>query len=530
MQRQAIDDPKEQSARLAIHRTLRTFVEPYAPWAERRGRNATPAHRSPLKTHATSSRLRIGDPLQKSVGLRRQLQALAVLDCLQHHSSYVQRARRRPRPRANTAATWQLQPVAKRKPANDSEPESRLSRAFGFATHHWTQVLLAGSLASALIGWQVYDISLLQPLEELEQKQHVYREARRRSELQAQAVTQHLKLAQSFLDLGRLALAKHELEAAEKLDPGNPEARLGLLKIDVFEPVHDKNYVPEIAERRLNMILEQSPEDPHVLTFLGDVHSWIDEAAARSYYERAIAARPGAPGAYAGLAVMLDFKQRTDEAIHFYEMAVERSPWNQSYLNNLSYQYLLKRDAEHAVATDRMLLNLNGQYLLAYYSSSIAFRWLDQLEPARAYGDELLKLLADPEIHASECNRGHWFFHTDAQPVFFDQGEPPKRTYYAMLGAALTAHLRDDATRRDELLTSAAKLEGKGFDEVRRLVRYDGKVLTEQRPERKAQVDAYLALLEAAPAQPNNTARKRSSATSSSASGTAVKHKRAQVP
>ncbi len=381
-------------------------------------------------------------------------------------------------------------------PANDTEPLTPLSRVAGFATRYWAQWIVLGSLVSAFVGWIKYDISLLQPLEELAHKQAVYREETRRSELQRQAIQHHLKLAQSFLDVGQLSPAKRELEAVEKLDPGNPEASLGLLKLDVFEPVHDKNYVPDVAERRIRMILERSDEDPHALTFLGDVYALVEEAKAASYYQRAIKKHRGAAAAYEGLGVLLDASQRFDAALPYYEKAVQLSPWNQPYLSNLAYQYLAKGDAERTIQTDRRLLHLNNQYLLAYYSSSIAYRWLDELEMSSVRLDQLLNLLADPDIHGSECNRALWFFHTDSGPVFFGLHEASKRAYYATLGAALTAHLRIESTRRDELLASAAKLEGPNFDQVRRLIRYDAAVLLDRRPERKLQIEAFLKLLE----------------------------------
>jgi len=358
-----------------------------------------------------------------------------------------------------------------------------------------------GSLISALVGWQLYDISLLQPLEELSHKQRAYREGERRTQLQYEAVQHHLKLAYSFLDVGQLSPAKRELEAAAKLDPTNPEVRLGLLKVDVFEPVRDKNYVPEVAERRLRMILERSPEDPHVLSFLGDVYQALSEDKARGYYERAIAKHPGAASAYNGLAVLNDIRNRPDAALPHYLKAVELSPWNQHYLNNLAYQYLGKRDAGSAIPYYETLLTLNDQYLVAYYTLVIALRWVDRLDLAAYYDRRLLSLLSDPQIHASECNRGHWFFHAGSEVVFFELQQPDKRKYYAQLAAALTAHLRDDAARRDELLAAAHDVPGHAeYEDVKRLVQHDATLLVEQRPAQAHSVADFLKRLDSRPA------------------------------
>jgi tetratricopeptide (TPR) repeat protein len=332
-----------------------------------------------------------------------------------------------------------------------------------------------------LIGWAVFNVSPLQPLEEISFKQREYKRKEEQNEYRKRMVIRHLKLANSFLNVSQLEAAKIEFENALKLDPGNEDAHFGKLKAEVFEPIVNKDYDPEIAEKRLNLLLQERPNDPHIFVFLGDVYRNISHEQALTFYKKASSVDPSVAAAYIGMATIYDMDKNSGEAIRMYEKALELSNWNQTYLNNLGYQYLQRKNYKEAINKYELLLKLDYRYLLTYYTLSSAHRLIGNLDHSYWYQKRLITLLDDAKVVSLPCNQGVWFFHTDSRVVYFY--DYPMRKCYAYYSAALTAHLKNDGGAANMYVNKGKALKIENEWLVKELIRFDIKNLKEANKE-----------------------------------------------
>lgn len=89
------------------------------------------------------------------------------------------------------------------------------------------------------------------------------------------------------------------------------------------------------------------------LLFGGD----MDEA--KPYFEKALAAEPGAAGAMNGLARVLNAQGDTDGAIKIWEEMVEKIPGSHAGVYGLADAYLAKQEFEKAVPLLERLAKAN---------------------------------------------------------------------------------------------------------------------------------------------------------------------------
>jgi len=360
--------------------------------------------------------------------------------------------------------------------------------AFQALTKNWAVFLFVVSVVGAIVGWLVFEISPFHALEEIAMKQKEQRRTELQVEYKHRLVQRHIELANSFLSIAQLEAAKIEFENALKLDPNNVEAHLGKLKAEIFLPIANKEYIPEIAERKLTLVLKERPDDAHVLSFLGDIYRSISKEVALAYYQKAIVRDPTVASAYHGIALIHDQDKNNDDAIKMYEKALSLSIWHQSYLNNLGYQYLQRKDYRSAIEKYDLLLKLDHRYLLTYYTLSNAYRLTGNFQLASSYQDLLIELLDDDKITALQRNGGEWFFHTDFRLIhFYDY---PMKKCYAYYNAALTAHMLRNAGKAESYIVKARRTNSPNERLVKELMRHDIKNL------KQAQKD-YSELLEA---------------------------------
>lgn len=374
----------------------------------------------------------------------------------------------------------------------DKARKNRFSAILQLVARNWVVFLFVLSVISAFIGWVAFDISPFQPLEEIAVKQKEYRRKELQLEYKKRMVSRHLELANSLLNVSQLEAARKEFANALELDPDNIEAHLGRLKAEIFNPIVKKEYVPEIAEKKLNLILKEYPNDPQVLSFLGDVYRNISKERSLEYYRKAVSQDPSVASAYQGMAIIYDMEKNKKEAIKMYEKALSLSKWNQTYLNNLGYQYLQRRDYKSAIEKYELLLNLDYRYLLTYYTLSNAYRLSGNFTYASWYQEQLINLLTDDKVISLARNQGEWFFHTDIRVIhFYDY---PMKKCYAYYNAALTAHLLNDNEKADSYITKAKNTNTSTTEEwlVKKLIRYDVKMLKETQQVYSKQLDAFI--------------------------------------
>ncbi len=254
------------------------------------------------------------------------------------------------------------------------------------------------SIFTTIIGIVIFDISPFQPLEELAAKQSEYRKIAADDVKKSEIVSNHLKLGNTFLSVLQLDAANIEFDEALKLDPLNLSARKGLLKSEIFRPIVEGDYDPEITEKRLMLILQEDPNDPHALLFLGSIYSSIDTEQAIEYYNEAIDKDPSIAAAYFGIGFIYDEQNKYDEALIMYEKALSLSKWNQLFLDNLGHLYYLRKEYNKSIEKYELLLRLNENYLPAYYTISNTYRLAGNMEQARLDQEKVIKLLGDENV------------------------------------------------------------------------------------------------------------------------------------
>jgi tetratricopeptide (TPR) repeat protein len=180
-----------------------------------------------------------------------------------------------------------------------------------FLSSNWVIIISFISILVILVGQIFYEISIFQPLID---KQENYRKQKELQEFENRMIIRHLKLGNSFLDVYKLEAAKTEFEKALNLDQKNIEAHMGLIKSEVFEPILKKDaahYDPEIAESKLNLILEENPDDKHALLFLGKVYTTINNNKALEYLDKALVSDPKLAVAYSAKAYVYATQKKT---------------------------------------------------------------------------------------------------------------------------------------------------------------------------------------------------------------------------
>jgi Flp pilus assembly protein TadD len=216
-------------------------------------------------------------------------------------------------------------------------------------------------------------------------------------------------------------------------------ARLGLEKATVFDAA-DGEFHPIVIEQRINRILEQSPNDPHALLFLGDLHTTTEAYEdARRFYEEAVARDPTLAHGYFRLGVINDKSGQSDQALAMYEQAVKHAPRHQTYVNNLAYQYFQQGNYDAAVKTYNKSLNLNDNFLITYFDLAHVYRALGDLKQALLYLEKGVSRIDNSQIADAKINQEAWYFRIDADTIRFDT-LPQKRCYaFRSLAATLRA-------------------------------------------------------------------------------------------
>jgi tetratricopeptide (TPR) repeat protein len=364
--------------------------------------------------------------------------------------------------------------MSKDKISIDKEKKtSRLTETFTFISANWPIFLFILSILGVLTGWVILDISPLQPLEEIAFKQSEYRLSAKQESMKSEMVSSHIKLGNTFLNIMQLEAAQNEFEEALKLDPYNLSAQKGLSKSELFMPIMQNDYDPEIMEKRLNLILEEDPYDPHAYLFLGILYRDIDHEQALIYYEKAIDKDPSIAAAYFGIGTIYDIQNKPDDAITMYEKALSLSKWNQPFLDNLGYHYCQRKEYQKAIQQYELLLRLNPRFLPAYYTISNAYRLTGNLEQARWDQKILVNLLDNKNVTALQRNKEIWFYSFNSETVFLYNY--PEKKYYAYYNLALTCYLLGNETEAIQYVKKAKDLQiDKDLEfNVKKLINYD---------------------------------------------------------
>lgn len=376
-----------------------------------------------------------------------------------------------------------LQVINSEKESN-IERKGILAKIFQGITSNRVVFSLFIGIITSVIGLYYFEISPFYKLEEISNRQ-------KNLEYNKKIVRWHLKLGNSFLGISQMDAAKIEFEKAIVLDKYNVEAHFGKMKSEVFIPIGNKEPDLEIVEKKLNLYQKEYPFDPHIYSFLGDVYLNIDKDKAMEYYMYAVDCDSKTASAYYGMAVIHDMDEDSVKAHDMYLKASSLSKLNQTYLNNLGYQYYQRGNYDQAIEYYKKLLSLNGNYALTHFPLSSAYRLKGNLWYSFQYYEFLIDLLNNDEIMAQNRNIGLWFFHTDREPIYFY--ELSMKKCYAYYGIALTAYLRSDFMTADHYIDKAKNLKSEREWLVKRLLSYDIKTLRNFQKSYSDRLDSFVA-------------------------------------
>jgi Flp pilus assembly protein TadD len=371
-------------------------------------------------------------------------------------------------------------------------PLGRVFAGIRFIATNWLFFLFVSSIIGAFIGWGVFGISLLQPLEKIAFEQKKYQQEESALLLKERMAGRHIALANDLLNVGQADGARVEFEQALALDPTNADAHYGLMKTRIFIPIDAKEFDLEVSEKRLRLLLEERPDDPHVLTFLGMVYFYADPAEAEKYLNRSMQIDPDQAATHQALGVLHDLRGEGDKALAEYERAVQLSEWNVTYRNNVGYQYLLRGDLEKARQSYELLVNLDGSFLLPYLTLGMVYRQDGNAELAYNLHTTMLELLRDPKYNQMTKNSGEWFFHAGERTEHLFSVE--EKENYALLNAALSAFVTGRTAEARQYLAEAKGMVLQSSLRLQDLIISDCRLLEERNPRFAGTTAQFLAL------------------------------------
>jgi len=333
--------------------------------------------------------------------------------------------------------------------------------SISFLSSNWPFFLFLISIIVILIGRIFKGISIFQTLEEIAYKQQNYRRVQDLRQFKDKMVIRNINLGNSFLDAYNLEAAKTEFEKALNKDPTNIEAHMGLIKSEVFQPLERDlaYYDPDIAEKKIDLILKENENDKHALLFLGIVYTAIDNEKALICLNKAILSDPKFAIAYSNIAKVYAMQNKNDESLATMKKAASLSKWNPIINNSLGYQYLINDMYEEAIKQLDFLLRFDPYFLIAYWNITNSYRMFGRFQLAYKRQKKLIELLEDENVTSLKRNQLRWFFNTESDKgvIFYDLIGKKSYSYYSM---ALTCYLIDSKKEAQEYIDKAQELRG----------------------------------------------------------------------
>jgi tetratricopeptide (TPR) repeat protein len=338
------------------------------------------------------------------------------------------------------------------------------NKFFNAITKNWAVFIFFIGVLTAIIGWLFYEISPFQKFEEISRNQKL-------NQYKMKMAKRHIALGNSFLNTAQLEAARVEFDKALVIDESNIDAHFGKLKTEIFLPIENDGYNPEIVKKRLDAIFAEDSIDPHANVYLGDIYFEIDNDSALMYYNKALKADSGIAAAYFGKGVIFDTEYNIDSAISMYSKALSLSEWNQTYLSNLAYQYYKKKEFDKAINYYTESVERNSNFILNLFGLSSAYRFQGKLEYADYYSKYLIQFINNDNLMALSANSSNWFWNAGEDHVLFY--DLPMKKCYAYYSAALTAYLQNDFEAADNYIEQAKALNSTNEQSVKILMAFD---------------------------------------------------------
>lgn len=269
------------------------------------------------------------------------------------------------------------------------------------------------SILIALAAWVLHDIQPLHLLSRIEAEQKAYDAAEQQRQFQRTVVENHRLLGYAFLGDRLYEEANGEFDKALAIDKLNVDAQIGRFIVDTARQIQNRqDFRPQAIERQLDFLRRQQPDNPYVLILYGDLAvQRQDYAAAKQHYEAAMQSDQSPASAYFGLGYSLEVQSQLEQALAHYQNAVDRSPWNQSYLNNLAG--ILRKLGHYAESIDHYetILTLDRDYLLAHVGIAQSYAYSGKPRMAMRYLQQMLEQMAQATLSDHPKNQAPWNFH-----------------------------------------------------------------------------------------------------------------------
>lgn len=288
----------------------------------------------------------------------------------------------------------------------------------------------------------------------------------------------------AFLDVGRYDDARHPYQQAVALNPGNPQAKLGLKIVELAGLESN----PVVFQQRLYRILKETPKDSHLMVLQGDCllgQNRPEEAMGR--YRDAAKLNPQLAEAYFRMGVLYDQQGEARLALRMYQRAVELSPSSPHYRDNLADQYFKRGEYQQAIVEYGRI----DRFPLAALESAKVYRLLGQLDEARE--QELLSTgwLANDSVMALPENHWPWYFEI-GQTQGMRLRDRNEKLCYAWLELSATMYLKDDEAATEDYSKRAAQSCGARSRDVKDVSRWELERVAKERPELAQRVQSYL--------------------------------------
>ena len=290
---------------------------------------------------------------------------------------------------------------------------------------NWIIIVIFLLIFGVLIASFGYNISIFQPLEEIAARQKEYKiriiertNQQQEKEFHARIVKSHLKLGNAFLYDKHYKTAADQFKKTLRLDKMNLEAQMGLLITDIYISLKNHTYTPDILRKQIYVIIsdvstkgdyEYLHPKAHANILYGNLYTWLKKfGTAKAYYYKALQLDQNASSAYFGLGFICQKQEMIEQAIYFFQKALEQSNWNEKYLTHLANAYSLKNRFDQAIEKYELMITLDKTSLLIYYEIANIYSLQNNPSLAASYLERLINMLNDKNYTSLEKNQKPW--------------------------------------------------------------------------------------------------------------------------
>jgi tetratricopeptide (TPR) repeat protein len=303
------------------------------------------------------------------------------------------------------------------------------------------------------------------PLTYIQQQQEINIIHLQQEHLKLQRELQEESLKQSFIDfhneLGirllfaeQINAAKNEFNQVLKVDSLNQNAARCLFECNVFSEVKNQSYNPEVIKMQLEQLSKQNINDPLPYLYLGDfaLATYQNKTLALNqnnisqlndaeyFYKKVISLNNSTAAAYAGLGVIYNKQNKPNLALQSFKQAVNLSPWNVIYRDNLAYTYYILKDYKNTISWCATIVSLAPLFLDPYTSYSNSYRCLGELINASKVQEKQIKLM-ETDSTKDLLNTKRTFFYYDNSGNNVPLYDYDLKKYYFYHNIALTDYL-----------------------------------------------------------------------------------------